>query len=1815
MNNIYSSNRRVCGAVAFLRGGRERRPANLSRRQWRRRLRIEPLEPRLVLSGESLNLMLGVLPNGASVTTEYDVTVDAPFPKGDFLVQNQATASGNAITSTTNAPVDTIIDRPPQVTGVFVKSSGWSSLFMNHLAAAGLGDATLGYRIPTGADQLDPIPWVGIDSIAMKFSEPVIDIELLSLNLVGVNPITVNGFSHNVDVATWTLSAPVGPNKIRAILDDTVKDATSDQQLDGEWIDGTAVMPSGNGVSGGNFSFRFDTLPGDGTGEGKVTITDVVNMSSRAASGAMVTSPGNTTGNYSIFFDVNGDGAVTSTDTANAVSRLQNVLPAADPGGTPGSGWIAEAAPTTPRPPASAGTLAVTMSAALFTDLDNDSVADPGDTLRYSIVVANTSGAAVTDVQLANTIDPNTTLIAGSENTSPLLSAEADLGGINYLENAPATPVAPNLEVVDPDGTIASATITVAGWVNGQDGLSFDPAPVGVIASYDATTGNLSFTGSATPAQYQSLLRSVKYSNSSNSPNTAARTVNYQVSDGVFTSNTVAIGISVVSVNDAPVLAGIEGATLAYNPTAAAATVTSAITIADVDDANIDGATVAISTGFVAGQDTLAFTPQFGVTGSFVGNTLTLTGSTTKANYETLLRSVTFQNVSGATNTANRTLSFQVNDGEATSNIVTRDIVINRAPIAVADSFNAVGNTQLFVGVTPGSTPARSVGGSVLDSDTDAENNTPLTIGTVNTAGTAGTVAMNSDGTFTFTPNAGFAGPTSFTYTTVDSVGAVSAPGTVTINVANRVWYVDNAAGLGGDGRSNSPFDSLADVTGATGPDAAGDIIYVHTGGSNYGGGMALLTNQTLTGQGIALVVNTFTLQAAGSRPTIENTGASNNAITLANDVTVDGLNVDTTDVVARGVFGTSITNATIGSNVTISGVGGTDFQLTGNATGTINVGATFNDTAGFALLINNRTGGTVNFSGPITVNTPGVNFPISLDTNAGATFNFTGNLSITTNGGGAFTAVSGGTLNIAAAATTSINTTGATGISLSTIASTTGINFDTINVSGGGATGISLVSLTGAGGFTATGGTITGTTSRSLVVTGGSGAINVGASLTNAVSAGNSRTVEFSNYAGTATLSGAIDENDDGILLSNNTGGTINFTGGMDISTGANTGFNATGGGTVSVTGASNTIATTTGTALNVANTNIGASDLTFRSISSSGGTNGIVLNNTGSSGGLTVTGTDGADGGTVPDAGTGGTIQSKSSHGISLTNTVDVTLGGMNITNNLGSGISGSGINGFVLDGMSITGNGDNATFDESGINVADVTGTTSGGAHPTAIRNSTISNNEEFQVQITNNVGTLADFQLTNNTISSNGTTGTIGNLVNFLAAGGSTANMTLNAVGGTYTGAAPNTATGLQADHSGTSGTMTANISGGTFTNNNVAVTVSAANGGNLDFDVSGTTSTFSRAHALNLFVAAISSGTVSGSFTNNFVGTDNVPDSGAALGFGIRVQNEGVSTTNPATVLISGNQIFGMGHPASGPNPAIGFAAINVNQGIFAQPTSRTTNVTITNNVIDDVYNSRGIIIQQNNSTNTTGSAGITNASISGNDLGNNIVGNIGDGTVIRMRQLAGGTFNLTQTSVANLATMNTVGAHTTTTGEISIGGTVTFGQPLPPQPLLASAIGNGLVPALTAAELGGIAADAIDRLAAAVASAAQLALLNSVSFQIVDFAGAQLGAGGAGVVQIDINGAGWGYFVDDSPYDDSEFALLASGGLRADEDSDAYGRIDLLSVVLHELGHILGHDHGDEDDLMGETLETGVRYTALDALFADEDALAEALTN
>jgi hypothetical protein len=134
------------------------------------------------------------------------------------------------------------------------------------------------------------------------------------------------------------------------------------------------------------------------------------------------------------------------------------------------------------------------------------------------------------------------------------------------------------------------------------------------------------------------------------------------------------------------------------------------------------------------------------------------------------------------------------------------------------------------------------------------------------------------------------------------------------------------------------------------------------------------------------------------------------------------------------------------------------------------------------------------------------------------------------------------------------------------------------------------------------------------------------------------------------------------------------------------------------------------------------------------------------------------------------------------------------------------------------------------------------------------------------------------------------------------------------------------------------------------------------------------------------------------------------------------------------------------------------------------------------------------------------------------------------------------------------------------------------------QPALSVASG------LTQQELRPIVTEAIARWSAAGLDAAALAKLGQVQFAIRDLPGATLGEAEVDRVLLDSDAAGYGWFVDSTPRKDDEYAASTV-------DPRAVDRIDLLTTVEHELGHVLGL--GDLDraaaDLMSGWLRPGVR--------------------
>ncbi|HZN33958.1 MAG TPA: hypothetical protein VFB80_09075, partial [Pirellulaceae bacterium] len=154
------------------------------------------------------------------------------------------------------------------------------------------------------------------------------------------------------------------------------------------------------------------------------------------------------------------------------------------------------------------------------------------------------------------------------------------------------------------------------------------------------------------------------------------------------------------------------------------------------------------------------------------------------------------------------------------------------------------------------------------------------------------------------------------------------------------------------------------------------------------------------------------------------------------------------------------------------------------------------------------------------------------------------------------------------------------------------------------------------------------------------------------------------------------------------------------------------------------------------------------------------------------------------------------------------------------------------------------------------------------------------------------------------------------------------------------------------------------------------------------------------------------------------------------------------------------------------------------------------------------------------------------------------------------------------------------------------------------QPQLAAGgpAAPGDVSALTEAELALVAQEAVARWAASGLSPAQVAQLQSVQYHIGALGGGVLGLTelGSSVVTLDATAGGYGWFVGpglpgDAAFDD----VVAPEEFHAGSDSPAFGRMDLLTVVAHELGHVLGLSDLDPQvaphDLLTETLAPGVR--------------------
>ena len=950
-------------------------------------------------------------------------------------------------------------------------------------------------------------------------------------------------------------------------------------------------------------------------------------------------------------------------------------------------------------------------------------------------------------------------------------------GHLAYTENDPATPIDPGLTVSDPDAgaMITGATVAItANFAGAQDVLALTGLHAPITAG--PQIGNtLTLTGTATPAAYQSALRDLTYVNTSEGPSTLARTVTFTVTDDTALSDSATRGVTVAAVNDPPNAVDDTGTTDEDTPLSVAAP---GVLANDTDVDPGDTKTVVA----LNGTGTLTQTLPSGASVTINAN-----GSYT---YNPL---AAFQGLSTG-QTASDSFTYTMQDGAGAQDTATVNLTINGisdAPTAVADSFDAIGNTGLFVGTTPPATQAgKEITGSLLANDTDPDTpqanlvaepvtNAPTTLG--------GTITIESDGNFTYQPDDADVGVTdTFTYRVCDaspcSSGTVAnATGTLSLPIAGQVWYVRNNEPAGGDGTSDTPFDTLAEAEAASG---TGDTTYVFDGSNtttNLDTGYAMNASERLIGEsrplsldpdgGGPLPTSALFPGNSGAQPTL--TASNEDVIVLASNVLVDSVgvdpsgtgggisggagvdavtvqNVNVTDTGTAGtqpgieMDGTTGVNRFTGVTVTNGGsstaigvrINNADRVLFANtATNTIaTTGAKALDVASTSLLTSRWNDITVTGSGTGAIRLSSVTGQPVLGDGSGT------DLSLQTTSGAtpALDIASSNTVTVDSAGTDTISATGGPALDIRN-SNGSQFFFDSASSTNSAGDGVNLdTNLTAP--VVINGGTIAGAAGIAFDVNGG-GVGGGGVVYDGAINDGPGQSVEVTGRdGGGVTFSGNIADSADaggGIVVSGNSAGSTSFTGASKvINTGSGNAVSlssngsSTGGHLVSFTNGGLDIDTTSGTGLSASN-------------------------------------------GTLTVGGTGNSITTGTGTGLNV-NTAGITAGNLNFTSISSNGAA----NGIVLSNTGTTGSlvvtgagGTCTNADTSGCTggqIRNTTGSDSSTATPTGtgiVLNNTLNpsltrmwmhDNSNYAIRGTSVSGLTLANTVINGTNGDNGTT---------------------------------------------------------------------------------------------------------------------------------------------------------------------------------------------------------------------------------------------------------------------------------------------------------------------------------------------------------------------------------------------------------------------------------------------------------------------------
>ncbi|WP_052339538.1 S-layer homology domain-containing protein [Gorillibacterium massiliense] len=395
-------------------------------------------------------------------------------------------------------------------------------------------------------------------------------------------------------------------------------------------------------------------------------------------------------------------------------------------------------------------------------------------TYTDSAVTPNTASRTISFSVYDGSVLSNTatrTVTVAAVDQTPIVTSSGGPTGFVAGGTLPSIPVVidSSLTLSDLDNTtLASGTVAITGnYHSGEDILAFSNTNSSlygnIVASYNAATGVLTLTSSgatATLAQWQSALRSVTYTDTAVTPNSATRTISFSVNDGVKTSSSTTKSITLtMATNQPPIVissGGSTGFTAGDNVASTPVAIDPGLTVFDLDNTTLSSGTVAITGNFHSGEDVLTFTNSSSLLyGNIVASfnaatgvlTLTSSGATaTLAQWQNALHSVTYTDSAVTPNTATRTISFSVHDGSVMSNTATRTVTVtavDQTPIVTSSA----GPTGFVIDGNMPSTPVAIDSGLTL-ADLD---NTTLASGTATITGNfqAGedVLAFTNDGT------------------------------------------------------------------------------------------------------------------------------------------------------------------------------------------------------------------------------------------------------------------------------------------------------------------------------------------------------------------------------------------------------------------------------------------------------------------------------------------------------------------------------------------------------------------------------------------------------------------------------------------------------------------------------------------------------------------------------------------------------------------------------------------------------------------------------------------------------------------------------------------------------------------------------------------------------------------------------------------------------------------------------------------------------------------------------------------------------------